>query len=186
MPTAAAAPAQPPPQRARPAARRARSRAIPIPGPDAAGTAQLRRRRRRFRRRCGTSVSAQDLLITSSRSASRASNPADYDPAGLDDGDPDAAIRLLISAAATDRFNRLSSDLALGHVKRSARIAWFMADNDLDAAKQDALAAQRACEHNIAAALNGLLPTHPQYAALKAALRDDSGDARPPSSTASG
>ena len=44
-----------------------------------------------------------------------------------------------MSAAATDRFNRLSSDLALGHVKRSARIAWFLVDNDLNAEKQDAL-----------------------------------------------
>ncbi len=44
-------------------------------------------------------------------------NPADYDPAGLQ-----AAIQsgnpMVISPAATQRFNQLSSDLALGHVKK--------------------------------------------------------------------
>ncbi|MBV8908899.1 MAG: L,D-transpeptidase family protein, partial [Sphingomonas sp.] len=96
-------------------------------------------------------------------------NPADYDPAGLQaafqTGNPET-----ISAAATDRFNLLSSDLALGHVKKPARIDWWVVDKDLDAAKQDALLRSALAQHNIAAALNGLLPTHPQYAALKDAL----------------
>jgi murein L,D-transpeptidase YcbB/YkuD len=96
-------------------------------------------------------------------------NPADYDPAGLY-----AALQtrdpVLISKEATDRFNHLSSDLALGHVTKAARIGWFMADPDLDAAKQDALLRGALAEHRVADALNGLLPTHPQYAALKAAL----------------
>jgi murein L,D-transpeptidase YcbB/YkuD len=114
-------------------------------------------------------VSAQDLLYYIQQVGTEGLNPADYDPAGLA-----AAIQsrapMIISAAATDRFNRLSSDLALGHVKRSARIAWFMADPDLDAAKQDALLRSALATHQIADALNSLLPTHPQYAALKAAL----------------
>jgi len=96
-------------------------------------------------------------------------NPADYDPAGLatalQSGDP-----VLMSQVATDRFNHLSSDLALGHVKRSARIAWYMVDGDLNAEKQDALLRNALATHQLAAALNGLLPTHPQYAALRAAL----------------
>ena len=96
-------------------------------------------------------------------------NPADYDPAGLQaafqTGNPAA-----ISAAATDRFNLVSSDLALGHVKKPARIDWWVVDKDLDAAKQDALLRSALAQRNIAAALNGLLPTHPQYAALKEAL----------------
>jgi murein L,D-transpeptidase YcbB/YkuD len=114
-------------------------------------------------------VSAQDLVYYIQQVGADGLNPADYDPAGLvaaiQAGDP-----LAMSAAATDRFNRLSSDLALGHVKRSARIAWFMADPDLNAEKQDALLRNALATHQLAAALNGLLPTHPQYAALKAAL----------------
>jgi murein L,D-transpeptidase YcbB/YkuD len=114
-------------------------------------------------------VSAQDLVYYIQQVGADGLNPTDYDPAGLE-----AAIHsgnpLAMSQAATARFNQLSSDLALGHVKRSARIAWFMADPDLDAAKQDALLRNALATHRIAASLNGLLPTHPQYAALKAAL----------------
>ena len=114
-------------------------------------------------------MSAQDLVYYIRQVSVDGLNPADYDPEGLT-----AAIATgnvaAISAAATERFNQLSSDLALGHVKRSARIAWYMVDNDLDAAKQDALLRSALATHQIAEALNSLLPTHPQYAALKAAL----------------
>jgi murein L,D-transpeptidase YcbB/YkuD len=114
-------------------------------------------------------VSAQDLVYYIQQVGADGLNPADYDPAGLtaavQAGDP-----LALSAAATDRFNRLSSDLALGHVKRSARIAWYMVDSDLNAEKQDALLRNALATRQIAGALNSLLPTHPQYAALKAAL----------------
>jgi murein L,D-transpeptidase YcbB/YkuD len=114
-------------------------------------------------------VSAQDLVYYIQQIGSEGLNPADYDAAGLtaaiQAGDPVA-----LSAAATDRFNRVSSDLALGHVKKGGRIQWFVVDNDLDAAKQDALLRNALATHQLAAALNGLLPTHPQYAALKAAL----------------
>ena len=96
-------------------------------------------------------------------------NPADYDPEGLRtalaSGDP-----LVVSKEATDRFNLLSSDLALGHIKKAGRVDWFVTDNDLDSAKQDALLRAALAAHRIPDALNGLLPTHPQYAALKAAL----------------
>lgn len=116
-----------------------------------------------------TPVDAQDLLMAINQSDREGLNPADYDPAGLE-----SAIRsgdaALMSAAATQRFNLLSSDLALGHVKRSARIAWFMADPDLDAAKQDALLRSALAAHDVQRALAGLLPTHPQYAALRSAL----------------
>jgi murein L,D-transpeptidase YcbB/YkuD len=114
-------------------------------------------------------VSAQDLVYYIQQVGADGLNPADYDPAGLT-----AAIQsrdpAAMSVVATERFNQLSSDLALGHVKRSARIAWFMEDKDLDAAKQDALLRSALATHQIADALNSLLPTHPQYAALKAAL----------------
>jgi murein L,D-transpeptidase YcbB/YkuD len=114
-------------------------------------------------------VSAQDLLYYIEQIGKDGLSPADYDAAGLaaaiKTGDP-----ATISKEATDRFNRVSSDLALGHVKRAARIDWYVTDNDLDAAKQDALLRSALAQRNIRGALDGLLPTHPQYAALKAAL----------------
>ena len=95
--------------------------------------------------------------------------PSDYDPAGLDaamrSGDPVA-----VSAAATDRWNKLSSDLALGHVRGDARIDWHVVDKDLDAVGQRALLDRALYDNRVGEALDGLLPTHPQYGALKNAL----------------
>jgi murein L,D-transpeptidase YcbB/YkuD len=112
---------------------------------------------------------AVDLLSFIQAIGGEGLNPKDYDPDGLmaalATGDP-----VRVSAEATDRFNRVSSDLAFGHVKRSARIDWHVSDPDLDAAKQDAMLRAAIAQHNIAGALRNLLPSHPQYAALKAAL----------------
>lgn len=114
-------------------------------------------------------ASAQQLLTYIKGIGVEGLNPDDYDPRGLEtalaSGDANA-----ISAAATERFDLLSSDLALGHVKKPARIDWFLVDNDLNAAKQDALLRTALAEHNVVGELQALLPTHPQYAALKAAL----------------
>jgi murein L,D-transpeptidase YcbB/YkuD len=77
---------------------------------------------------------------------------------------------MVVSKEATDRFNRLSWDLALGHVRKPARIDWWVVDNDLNAERQDALLRAALAQHSVAASLNALLPTHPQYAALKEAL----------------
>ena len=96
-------------------------------------------------------------------------NPRDYDPVGLEQalrgGDP-----MLVSAVATDRFNRLSYDLALGHVRRAERTGWYIPDRDLDAIGQRQLLDQALSGHRVAEALGGLLPTHPQYGALRYAL----------------
>jgi murein L,D-transpeptidase YcbB/YkuD len=116
-------------------------------------------------------ISAEDLLHYIRQIAVEGLDPADYDPQGLETaiaaGDP-----ALLSAAATQRFDAVSSDLALGHVKKAARVDWFIVDKDLDAQAQDTLLRSALAGHNIAAALNGLLPTHPQYAALKTALAE--------------
>jgi len=116
-------------------------------------------------------INAQELLAYIGGVAKEGLNPLDYDPEGLQ-----AAIQsgnvLAISAASTDRFNRLSSDLALGHIKKPARIDWWVADPDLNAEKQDALLRSALAAHAIPQALDGLLPTHPQYAALKSALAE--------------
>jgi murein L,D-transpeptidase YcbB/YkuD len=96
-------------------------------------------------------------------------NPYDYDPDGLlaaiASNDP-----AVLAQVATDHFNRLSSDLALGHVRGDARIGWHVADSDLDEVRQRALLVAALNENRLADALNGLLPTHPQYGSLKSAL----------------
>jgi murein L,D-transpeptidase YcbB/YkuD len=96
-------------------------------------------------------------------------NPDDYDPQGLETAIASGNVNLL-SAAATQRFDLVSSDLALGHVRKPARVDWYIVDKDLNPDKQDALLRSALAQRDIAGALNGLLPTHPQYAALKAAL----------------
>jgi L,D-transpeptidase YcbB len=96
-------------------------------------------------------------------------HPDDYDPQGLETAIASGNVNLL-SAAATQRFDLVSSDLALGHVRKPARVDWYIVDKDLNPDKQDALLRSALAQRDIAGALNGLLPTHPQYAALKAAL----------------
>lgn len=114
-------------------------------------------------------ASARDLVEFIQQIGVEGLNPTDYDPHGLA-----AAINTgdiaAMSVAATDRFNLVASDLALGHVRKAARIDWFVVDNDLNAAGRDALLRSALAQHDVAAALNSLLPTHPQYAALKSAL----------------
>jgi len=114
-------------------------------------------------------VSAQDLDYFIRQIGADGLNPEDYDPQGLEaairSGDPAA-----MSAAATERFNLVSFDLALGHVRKPARVDWYLVDKDMDSDRQDVLLRSALAAHNVGAALAGLLPTHPQYAALKAAL----------------
>lgn len=96
-------------------------------------------------------------------------NPYDYDPDGLlaalASGDP-----AVLAKEATDRFNKLSSDLALGHVRGEARVGWHVVDKDLDEVRQRALLEAALNDNRIADALTSLLPTHPQYGSLKNAL----------------
>ena len=96
-------------------------------------------------------------------------SPADYDITGLE-----AAMRsgdaVAMSQAATDSFNKLASDLALGHVRGDARIGWFVEDNDIDPDRRRLLLDAALRDNRLVEALNGLLPEHPQYGALKTAL----------------
>ena len=94
---------------------------------------------------------------------------ADYDPAGLvaalRSGDP-----ILLSRASSERFNKVASDLALGHVRGKDRIDWHIKDPDLGAERLDQLLRYAVGSHQITRTLQGLLPVHPQYAMLKKAL----------------
>jgi murein L,D-transpeptidase YcbB/YkuD len=95
---------------------------------------------------------------------------ADYNAerlsAAIEGGD-----QLALNAAATDTFLSVSSDLALGHVRGVARMDWHVGDQkDLNSNDQLALM-RRAIENgSVHDSLNSLLPTHPQYAELKALL----------------
>ena len=113
---------------------------------------------------------AQELLTFIRNIGKEGLNPADYGPEGLVEamaaGDP-----LKLSEVATDRFNRVSSDLALGHVRGKDRIDWHIKDPDLDDGRQDKLLRWALHTHQISDTLTGLLPVHPQYASLKQALQ---------------
>jgi murein L,D-transpeptidase YcbB/YkuD len=112
---------------------------------------------------------AQALLAYIQAIGAEGLDPADYDPDGLAaalrSGDPVA-----MSQAATDRFNRVSSDLALGHVRGKDRVDWWIKDSDLDGDRQDQLLRWALNTHQVPETLEGLLPAHPQYAALRHAL----------------
>jgi murein L,D-transpeptidase YcbB/YkuD len=116
-----------------------------------------------------TAADVNQLLLTILTTAKEGLDPKDYDAAGLM-----AAMRtndpIAISAASTERFNKLSSDMALGHVRGADRQNWHIPDPDLDSNRQDALLRAALAQHRVAEALTGLLPTHPQYLALRHAL----------------
>jgi murein L,D-transpeptidase YcbB/YkuD len=112
---------------------------------------------------------AQSLLNYINNVGREGLSPADYDPAGLiaamSSGDP-----VVLAQAATDRFNKLSSDLALGHVRGDARVGWHVVDNDIDDIRQRQLLEAALVTNRVPEVLNSLLPNHPQYGALRTAL----------------
>ena len=112
---------------------------------------------------------AEQLLAFIGAIGKEGLNPADYDPNGLAAaiaaGDP-----VKLSEVATDRFKRVSSDLALGHVRGKDRIDWHIQDPDLAGDRQDKLLRWALHTHQVADTLTGLLPVHPQYSSLKRAL----------------
>jgi murein L,D-transpeptidase YcbB/YkuD len=75
-----------------------------------------------------------------------------------------------IASAATDTFLSLATDLSGGSVRGNARVDWHMPSTALDAAAQRELMARAVAGNDVAEALNGLLPVHPQYWSLRRAL----------------
>ncbi|WP_310468690.1 L,D-transpeptidase family protein [Sphingomonas sp.] len=112
---------------------------------------------------------AQELLAFISQIGGEGLDPADYDPAGLI-----AALRSgnpqVLAQVASDRFNRVASDLALGHVRGKEREDWHIPDPDLDNGRLDQLLRAAVAERRVSHTLRSLLPTHPQYRDLKNAL----------------
>ena len=114
---------------------------------------------------------AQELLRYVEQVGQEGLDPADYGPdrlraaiAGNNEG--------ALSAVATPIFLRLVADLSGGSVRGRSRVDWHMTDPTLDAAGQQRLLAQVIRGGGVGAALDSLLPTHPQYAGLKRALAE--------------
>ena len=111
---------------------------------------------------------AQELLLYIEQVRQEGLDPSDYGPDRLR-----AAIagdEAGLSPIATPIFLRLVSDLSGGAVRGRSRVDWHMTDSSLDAPGQQRLLAQVARGGGVGAALDALLPTHPQYAGLKRAL----------------
>jgi murein L,D-transpeptidase YcbB/YkuD len=75
-----------------------------------------------------------------------------------------------VTPVANQVFLKVAADLSGGSVRGRSRVDWHMPDVGLDAAGQQRLLAQVQRDGGVAAALDGLLPIHPQYAGLKRAL----------------
>ena len=113
--------------------------------------------------------SAQELLAYVEAIGQEGLNPSDYNPERLRAaiaGNDEAAL----TQVATPIFIRLVQDLSGGAVRGRARVDWHMTDATLDTAGQQRLLAQVTRAGGVGAALDSLLPTHPQYAGLKRAL----------------
>lgn len=95
--------------------------------------------------------------------------PADYRPAQLR-----AALAAgegpALDEAASKSFAWLAEDLRDGRTPMTARVQWFAVDPDQDENPTAALMAKALSTHDVAGVLESLAPTHPDYAALKAAL----------------
>src|SRR4051812_4946913 len=112
---------------------------------------------------------AQELLAYVQHIGQEGLNPSDYSPDRLRAaiaGNDDAAL----TQVATPIFIRLAQDLSGGSARGRPGVEWHRTDVPPDPAGQQRLLAQVASSGGVAAALDSLLPTHPQYAGLKRAL----------------
>ncbi|MCJ7421004.1 L,D-transpeptidase family protein [Sphingomicrobium astaxanthinifaciens] len=113
---------------------------------------------------------AEELLAYVEQVGVLGLDPADYDHSALAAalGADDYAA---LSIAATQLFEALARDLALGHVPAAGRVDWHIVDTDFaEKGSLRAYLAQAIASGSITQSLDQLAPTHPQYAALVNAL----------------
>lgn len=112
---------------------------------------------------------AQALLNSINAAGADGLDPTDYAPQKLQQAiaGGDAAA---LDTVATDAFGAFAHDLIEGHVAQSDRIAWFIKGPVTSATGVVNYMNQALATRQVAEALAALVPTHPQYLALKAAL----------------
>ena len=113
-------------------------------------------------------VAARELLSYVEGVGSEGLDPAAYSPErlreALESGDP-----AVLTAAASETFLRLSTDLSGGQVRGTSRVDWHLPESGIDPTRQRQLLSQ-ASEGGVALLLDSLLPTHQQYIGLREAL----------------
>jgi len=114
-------------------------------------------------------AAAQDLLDYIDRVHEEGLDAADYEPARLREALA-SRDQVQLNAVATQTFLRLSSDLALGHVRGDSRVDWHVNDPDLNGNEQYAMMERAVAAGSVRDTFSALLPTHPQYAELKGVL----------------
>ena len=114
---------------------------------------------------------AQELLNYIQGIEEEGLTPEDYDPARLREALA-ANDKDQLNSVASELFLRVSSDLALGHVRGDARNSWYINDPDLNGNDQLSMMQRAVKNHSVRDMLTSLLPTHPQYGELKAVLAD--------------
>lgn len=116
-----------------------------------------------------TTADAQALLDTIQAIFAEGLIPADYEPEALKTAiaaGPGAAL----DVQASRSFAWLVEDVRDGRTRMDSRQQWFAVDTDVDANPTSALMAQALLLHDVPGVIAGLLPTAPDYGALKAAL----------------
>lgn len=116
-----------------------------------------------------TEAAARDVLAEVQASAKEGLNPANYAPAALEAA-LKSADQAAISAAAQASWLALAKDYAAGHTPLSARIGWKSPPPRADPGWLRARLAEALAAGDVTASLRDLLPTHPNYLALRAAL----------------
>ncbi|WP_298284013.1 L,D-transpeptidase family protein [Novosphingobium sp.] len=116
-----------------------------------------------------TQADAQALLVAIKGIGKEGLFPKDYQPevlsAAIVKGEGPA-----LDETATRLFSWLIEDLRDGRTPMTARVQWFAVDPDQDMNPTQLIIASALEKHDIKGALDALLPTHPDYAALKDAL----------------
>ena len=97
--------------------------------------------------------------------------PADYEPDDLRAA-IEAGAGPQLDDVASRAFTWLLEDLRDGRTPMAARRQWFVVDPDADVIPTGKVMTEALATGDVAGALASVLPTHPDYAALKAELAD--------------
>ena len=116
-----------------------------------------------------TAGDAKKLLAAIQAIGAEGLDPTDYHPAALEQAIAFGAGPEL-DQVASESFSWLVEDLRDGRTPMDARKQWFVVDPDPDLMPTGQVMMKALAGHDIAGTLAALDPTHPDYAALKAAL----------------